>query len=515
MRKVIVMESAEATETIEKKYVYAEKEQQIVRTNKMIVTGNAVFYFIILILVWISTYRGIRSIGYAGAITGIILVITINALVFYLKKPESPVIKYSSFIGIMMVTAMLCFSYNNYYMRFMAALPLVSCVITFDKKYTAIATGTFAVLNVVITIIRVSVMKAYTGEAVLDQYCANLAIIILMYLIFRCTCLAEKFNHDTRHSLMRQQEKQEKIMYDVLDVAEKVRNGTENAMTMVNDLNSSTEMVKSAMQDISDSTMNTAENIQTQTTMTQQIQESIDTTINRSENMVRVAKESEEINEQSIEIMNDLKKQSEVIGSTNSEVAQSMKKLQERTNAVKSIADTIFSISSQTNLLALNASIESARAGEAGRGFAVVADEIRQLAEKTRQETESIAAILNELSEDATAASEAVSRSVNAADAQDGMISKASDSFGSMSDNVTKLIADIGEIDSMLNSLSQANNQIVENIMNLSATTEEVTASSVQAADLSASNLENSENTRQLLGDILNTSHQLDQFFKK
>ena len=50
-----------------------------------------------------------------------------------------------------------------------------------------------------------------------------------------------------------------------------------------------------------------------------------------------------------------------------------------------------------------------------------------------------------------------------------------------MNQNVNELVTDIGEIDTMLNNLSKANNQIVENIMQLSATTEEVTASSVQA----------------------------------
>ena len=103
--------------------------------------------------------------------------------------------------------------------------------------------------------------------------------------------------------------------------------------------------------------------------MTQDIQHSIEQTLESSENMVKVAKQSGELNQESMEIMEHLKKQSAVIAETNSGVADSMKALQERTEAVKSIADTIFSISSQTNLLALNASIESARAGEAGKGF--------------------------------------------------------------------------------------------------------------------------------------------------
>ena len=160
----------------------------------------------------------------------------------------------------------------------------------------------------------------------------------------------------------------------------------------------------------------------------------------------------------------------------------------------------------------MNASIESARAGEAGRGFAVVADEIRQLAEKTRLETENIAHILSELSDNAAYAAEAVNKSVNATEAQDTMIGQALQAFEDMNGNVGQLISDIGEIDNMLTNLSEANNQIVENIMHLSATTEEVTASSVQAADLSVQNLENAEEAKRQLGNVLEVSHQLDKY---
>lgn len=341
------------------------------------------------------------------------------------------------------------------------------------------------------------------------------ALFLLLLLVYFATNILTKFNHDTRHSLMQEQERQKIIMDKVIAVAEEVREGTVNAMDMVNELNSSTDMVNGSMKDISDSTLSTAENIQVQTEMTQNIQDSIGTTLERSENMVQVAKHTGELNDQSLQIMNNLKKQSEVISETNSEVAESMKRLQECAGAVKSIADTIFAISSQTNLLALNASIESARAGEAGRGFAVVADEIRQLAEKTREETEHIASILGELSENAEAAAGAVAKSVEAAEAQDGLISQASESFTEVNSNVGQLIADIGEIDHMLSDLSEANNQIVDNIMHLSATTQEVTASSAQAAELSVKNLHNAEQTKNLLDGVIATSHQLDQYTAK
>lgn len=113
------------------------------------------------------------------------------------------------------------------------------------------------------------------------------------------------------------------------------------------------------------------------------------------------------------------------------------------------------------------------------------------------------------------AAAGAVSKSVEAAEAQDGLISQASESFTEVNSNVGQLISDIGEIDHMLSDLSEANNQIVDNIMHLSATTQEVTASSAQAAELSVRNLHNAEQTKNLLDGVIATSHQLDQYTAK
>ncbi len=499
-------------EEMEKKYRYADKEAQVKRANRFLTLGYLVFYLVMLGVAWVSTIGGVRSVGYSGFLTVVIVVAFIVTIAAYMKNPGSTSIKYVAIAGVLIVAFLTGFAFDNYYVRFMAAIPLIGAVLFFDKKYTTIVGLAYIILNVFLNVYKIGITKVYSNAEALDQMAATLAIVVMNVLIHLASNLLTQFNHDTRHSLMQEQEYQKVIMDSVIAVAEEVRKGTENAMGIVNELNSSTQVVNGAMKDISDSTLSTAENIQKQTTMTQNIQDSIGHTLERSENMVQVAKHTGELNDQSLQIMNHLKQQSEVIAATNSEVAESMQKLQERAVAVKSIADTIFAISSQTNLLALNASIESARAGEAGRGFAVVADEIRQLAEKTRQETENIAAILGELSENAEDAASAVAKSVEAADTQDKLITQASESFTEVNGNVGQLVSDIGEIDKMLNGLSEANNQIVENIMHLSATTEEVTASSVQAADLSVQNLDNAEQTKALLDGVIDISHELDKY---
>ena len=88
-------------------------------------------------------------------------------------------------------------------------------------------------------------------------------------------------------------------------------------------------------------------------------------------------------------------------------------------------------------------------------------------------------------------------------------------SFGALNGNVNELVADIQEIDTMLESLSNANNRIVDNIMQLSATTEEVTASAQQSASMSDKNRVNTEKAQEVLKQVLEVAEKMDQFLQK
>lgn len=75
-------------------------------------------------------------------------------------------------------------------------------------------------------------------------------------------------------------------------------------------------------------------------------------------------------------------------------MVEAMNHIMEASSKIENIVKTIEDIASQTNLLSLNAAIEAARAGEAGKGFAVVAEEVKNLAEESAAATRDIVELI-------------------------------------------------------------------------------------------------------------------------
>lgn len=487
---------------------YNEKGERDKVINWFMLLGTTILY---------AVYAGMIIHSYVTQVTTLPIVIieifcSCVALIMnwtvFLKKPTSAKLGWGSLTSYLIIYSFYLIFAGNTIVRISAIPVLTAAILFYNKRLIQV----FCIGTVIVNVIYTAV-AAFSGAANMTaNYLELLIIFLTLNTIYKCTDIGSRFSHDSLHAVKDQQEVQNAMIQDILEIAKVVKNGAAQSNDLVHSLGESTEVVNTAISEISKTTLANANHIQEQNIMTQSIQQSIDTTVERAEKMVHIANDSTDSISEGLQIMNHLKEQAAFIESTNHLVGTSMQKLQEKTKEVHDIANIIFNISSQTNLLALNASIESARAGEAGKGFAVVADEIRKLAEETRKSTENIAAIIDELNQNAIEASDNVQESIKSTDNQSELISSASQSFAKMNDNFGLLTENISEIDQMLTELAKANNHIVDNISQLSATTEEITASSEEATTISERNLQNAESTKEYLGEVISSAKRFDKY---
>ncbi|MDP9520281.1 PAS domain-containing methyl-accepting chemotaxis protein [Pseudomonas putida] len=148
------------------------------------------------------------------------------------------------------------------------------------------------------------------------------------------------------------------------------------------------------------------------------------------------------------------------LASTVTQINQAVSHLAGQTGAIAEAAGMIRGIAEQTNLLALNAAIEAARAGEQGRGFAVVADEVRALADKTRQSTLHIQAIIDTLRNGAEEAVAIASQGITGAEQGVAQVQETRQALHGIRDAVQR----ISDMSQQMATASQQQSAVAEDV---------------------------------------------------
>ncbi|MCI5727913.1 MAG: methyl-accepting chemotaxis protein [Clostridium sp.] len=501
----------EQNKKVERKY--NNIPNQVAKVNQTTMIGLTIIEAILIFAMFIQTFAYDTAFGKLGIVPMIILIVgVILNWVFYLKDKKSYKLRYYMLISFMVGWAYLMILGSNVMVSFYIYPLVIATILYHDKKFEKILFYSILLVTFIRLVAWSISGQLLSGDSIsLISIIVHLEIIIVIHIISKHSSI---FTEDMLGSVQDEQKMGNTMLNEVLDISENVQQAVLETNELIDHLKNDACSVHDSIEDIFGKTQNNVDSVKEQSQMTRRINQDIEETAENAKIMVEVATVSSKLLKDNMTVMDSIRKEAESINEINSKVAGSMENLQKRAKEVHQITEVIFSISNQTNLLALNASIESARAGEAGRGFAVVADQIRSLAEETRQSTEQIANIVEELNKNAKVATDIVQQSIGAMETQNKKVADVSDGFSEVHNNISTLTNRVESINEKIENLVKSNNIIIDNINQLSDSSASVSESAKEVEVRSLQNQTEAENAKEVLVKMQEMVEQLKKYQK-
>lgn len=187
-------------------------------------------------------------------------------------------------------------------------------------------------------------------------------------------------------------------------IIEQIRTGSEVLTTMSEEIASSSEEISASIQEISSSTQEIAagaENNNRSVVDASQVLVQMSSLVQMAQSKALATTSNAQTTNEAAQsgrtgVLNTVRAMDSINNST-SETEEILLSVNEMSDKVSTIVDTINALAKQTNLLALNAAIEAARAGEHGKGFNVVAGEVRKLSDESHARANEISELVQSM----------------------------------------------------------------------------------------------------------------------
>ena len=374
-------------------------------------------------------------------------------------------------------------------------IPMMFAVMPYHdvKAFVLINVGT-VVENVLVVLLGATQGGfGYLGQ---DAGFIQISVMILLCITSIYATISNQKNTDENiESITAAQDRTEATLREVMEMSSRMETSVADITAELNKLETAFDSTKTAMEEVSVGSGESAAAIQQQTAQTEAIQEKVNTVSEVAETIGNNMEHTIEILDAGKEEMTGLKEQAEDSARNSELAAQKLETLDHYMQEMHSIVEIISKIANQTSLLALNASIEAARAGEAGRGFSVVATEISGMATQTKDATGNIAELIQNVSGAIGEVVTVIRQMIDGIGSQREGTMRAADSFTAIEDSSYTIVDNLGEMLQIVEALKTANQEIVDSIQTISATTEEVSAHASET-------LEAEERNREILQKI-------------
>ena len=257
--------------------------------------------------------------------------------------------------------------------------------------------------------------------------------------------------------------------------AEKLRETSEQTASAVDEVSQTITDVASVTENQARETVHGDEQMKELSRIANELAKDVDVLDN-------VSTQTASLNQQNMATMTEVSTNWDSSQEQTERLVNEMQNLSDSIQNITQVIGVINEVSRQINLLALNASIEAESAGDSGKGFAVVAQEIRKLAVRSKESTNQIVGIIEEIKQKSDRLSDEVEISKEVGKRQTQLIDSAIKSTEAVYKNTEQLISTSERIKHGNDELNEIETKVSESLDKISASSEENAAGTEQVS---------------------------------
>ena len=456
----------------------------------------AVLFFAYLV----ELLKGNRTAGYVGIFSLILLAPLFLSILIYRKDKESQMVKLIAAVGYSILYAFVLWTSVSV-LSFVYIIPMLVIFSVYQDKKLAFGTGVLTLLINIIFIV-MNVVQGVTKEDIVNFEIEVAVVLLVVGYSYLVSISLDSISTQKIQIIESEKEKAAQIINSMIDASKQLKTSVAEISTESENIADQGKSSKTAVAGIVAGTNELAKTIQNQLHMSESISQLTKTAQQSVEDVQDKFVGTMEAVEEGSQDMMELGRTSELSKTAGSEVNDTMSGLMERTAKAKEILGLIEGITNKTTLLALNASIEAAHAGEAGKGFAVVADEIRQLAEQTKDATDSISCIFAELQSQVDKAENSVEGLIETNEKQTSLVDKVKTAFDKIQSDIDGVGQSMEKQHLDMDRIVESNEEISRSVESLSAFSEDLLANAENTQRLADETVAGTITIFELLGGV-------------